>query len=57
LLVGQEVDPYESIDPQVVGIFWFLRLHWAVEAQYELFPASRWPLFDEWEREAVGNIL
>jgi aminoglycoside phosphotransferase (APT) family kinase protein len=38
LLVGQEVDPYEFIDPQVVGIFWFLRLHWAVEAQYELFP-------------------
>jgi hypothetical protein len=57
LLVGQEVDPYEFIEPQVVGIFWFLRLHWAVEAQYELFPASRWPLFDEWAREAVGNIL
>ena len=57
LLVGQEVDPYEFIDPQVAGIFWFLRLHWAVEAQYELFPATRWPLFDEWAREAVGNIL
>jgi hypothetical protein len=34
-----------------------VRLHWAVEAQYELFPASRSPLFDDWAREAVGNIL
>jgi hypothetical protein len=36
-----------------IDIFWFLRLHWAVEAQYTLFPDRRWPLFNQWASEAI----
>lgn len=57
LLVGQGVDPRRHVDPVVVSVFWFLRLHWAVEAQYELFPASPVPLFDRWARDAARDIL
>ena len=57
LLVAQDIDPSEFVEPAVVGIFWLVRLHWAAEAQYELFPGGRWELFDEWSQEAVHNIL
>ncbi|TCN44642.1 phosphotransferase family enzyme [Kribbella orskensis] len=57
LLVDQGIDPRDFVDPAIVGIFWFLRLHWAVEAQYTLFPDNRWRLFDEWSQEAITTIL
>jgi hypothetical protein len=56
LLIGQGVDPLDFVDPAVVAIFWFLRLHWAVMAQLELFPGNRFPLFDEWAHEAVAEM-
>ena len=57
LLVGQNLDPRAYVDPIVIGVFWFLRLNWAVEAQFDLFPDKRWPLFDQWAAEAVNHIL
>jgi phosphotransferase family enzyme len=64
LLVGtvdtpadQRSDPRRHLDGTVIGIFWFLRLYWAVAAQYDLFPAFRGPLFDQWAAEAISHIL
>jgi hypothetical protein len=56
LLVAAGADPLDVVDPAAVGIFWFLRLHWAVMAQLELFPGSRLPLFDRWAQEAVAGM-
>ena len=57
LLIGQHIDPRRFMDATLVGIFWFLRLNWVVEAQFDLFPDKRWPLFDQWAMEAVSQIL
>lgn len=57
LLVHQHVEPRGIVDDAVVGIFWFLRLHWAVVAQDELFPDAPRKLFNNWAHEAVDNIL
>ncbi len=57
LLAGQGIEPRRHVSTAAVGIFWFLRLHWAVEAQVHLFPSFRGPLFDRWSAEAVGYIL
>jgi hypothetical protein len=50
-------DPRRHVDAAVVGVFWFLRLYWAVEAQFDLFPNFRGPLFDQWSAEAITHIL
>jgi thiamine kinase-like enzyme len=50
-------EPRRHIDATVVGVFWFLRLYWAVEAQFDLFPDFRGPLFDQWSAEAITDIL
>jgi hypothetical protein len=57
LLVDQRVSPRRFVPPTVVGIFWFLRLHWAVQAQFDLFPAFGGPLFDQWSAQAVRYLL
>jgi hypothetical protein len=57
LLDGEGIDPRKYVDPTVVAVFWFLHLHWAVEAQFDLFPDRRWPLFDQWGHEATDHIL
>jgi hypothetical protein len=57
LLVGQGIDPRRYLDATVGGIFWFLRLHWAVEAQFDLFPHFRGRLFDQWSAEALTHIF
>jgi hypothetical protein len=57
LLVCQNFDPRPFVADPIVGIFWFLRLHWAVTAQHDLFPANHWPAFDQWAAEAIGQIL
>jgi hypothetical protein len=50
-------EPRRHVDATVVGIFWFLRLYWAVEAQFDLFPNFRGSLFDQWSSEAITHIL
>jgi Phosphotransferase enzyme family len=50
-------EPRRHVDATVVGVFWFLRLYWAVEAQFDLFPEFRGPLFDQWSSEAIAQIL
>jgi hypothetical protein len=50
-------DPRRHVDAAVVGVFWFLRLYWAVEAQFDLFPEFRGALFDQWSAEAIAHIL
>jgi Phosphotransferase enzyme family len=63
LLVGAVTDRRAALDPRghvgaaVVGVFWFLRLCWAVEAQFDLFPEFRGRLFDQWTAEAIHHIL
>lgn len=57
LLVERGLDPLHFIDPMTVGIYWFLRLCWAVESQFDLFPVSRQPLFEQWALEACTHIL
>jgi len=53
LLVAQKIDPMKYVDPEMIRIFWFLRLYWAVEAQFHLFPDRKWPLFQEWALESI----
>jgi hypothetical protein len=57
LLVEEGIDPYLVVGAEVVKMFWFLRLHWAVEAQTNLFPRFRGPLFREWAAKEVGEIV
>jgi hypothetical protein len=57
LLVSQRFDPRRHVDASVVGIYWFLHLNWAVEAQLDLFPDFRGPLFVQWSNEAITHIL
>jgi len=54
---GPALEPRRHVDAAVVGVFWFLRLHWAVEAQHDLFPDFRGGLFDQWAHEAITKIL
>jgi aminoglycoside phosphotransferase (APT) family kinase protein len=57
VLVDSGIDPGEYVGAAVRRLFWFLRLQWAVVAQFDLFPGRRWPLFDRWAAEATGEIL
>lgn len=57
LLIGQNVKPRQFVDTIMVDIFWFLRLNWAVETQFDLFPNNRWQIFDKWASEAIIQIL
>jgi hypothetical protein len=57
LLVSQQFEPRRHVDASVVGIYWFLHLNWAVEAQFDLFPEFRGPLFLQWSNEAITHIL
>ena len=57
LFVGRRINPRRYIDPIVVKIFWFLRLHWAVYAQFDLFPEFDGPLFEQWSSKAMRRIL
>jgi aminoglycoside phosphotransferase (APT) family kinase protein len=57
LLVDRRHDPRPYLPAPVVGVFWFLFLHWAVVAQHDLFPERRWPLFDGWAAASVTRIL
>jgi len=57
LLEGQRIDSRKYIDLNLVKGFWFLRLHWAVEAQVELFPDFRGRLFDQWASEGAKKIV
>jgi hypothetical protein len=56
LLVRQGIDPAPYVCAEAIGMHWFLALHWAVEAQHDLFPGRRVPLFDDWAREAADGI-
>jgi hypothetical protein len=57
LLVEQHIDPRPYAPVYIIQLYWFLRLHWAITAQHDLFPAKRWPLFDQWAKEAFGQLF
>jgi hypothetical protein len=57
LLVDRNIDPRPYVAGPVIKIFWFLRLNWAVEAQFDLFPAFQGRLFDQWAAQATAHIL
>jgi hypothetical protein len=57
LLVDRHISPYGIIDNPVIGIFWFLRLHWVVVAQHDLFPQKHWPVYSQLASEALNQIL
>lgn len=56
LLVDQGVDPGPHAHPEVVGLYWFLRLLWAVEGQHDRHPASTVPLLEGWAAQAVAAL-
>ena len=57
LLVEQHMQPYGFVDRTIIGIFWFLRLCWAIEAQFDLFPHLNVGPFERWARRATRHIL
>jgi len=57
LLVEQRMQPHRFIDATIVRIFWFLRLCWAIRAQFDLFPDFNGPLFEGWSSKAITHIL
>lgn len=57
LLIGEAVDPGRYVNPLLIGVYWFLFLHWAVQAQFHLFPRFSGSLFDGWSSRAVTHIL
>lgn len=57
LLIGRRINPRRHVDPAIVKIFWFLRLHWAIEAQFDMFPEFDGALFDQWSSKAIRRIL
>ncbi len=57
LLFSRKIDPRPYVEREIVQIYWFLFLRWAVEAQFDIFPAERWPTFDHWAAQAVSEIL
>jgi aminoglycoside phosphotransferase (APT) family kinase protein len=57
LLAAEGIDPRSYADPAIVRVFWFLLLHWAVKAQFELFPDFRGNLFEQWCSAAIHQIL
>jgi hypothetical protein len=57
LLAEERMAPQHFLDATIVRIFWFVRLCWAVEAQFDLFPEARRELFDRWSARAVRHIL
>jgi hypothetical protein len=57
LLVDRGVPAQGHVDAIAIAVFWFVRLHWAVQAQFELFPAFRGRLFDDWAAEAARELL
>jgi hypothetical protein len=46
---------FRHVQPAAIGVFYFLRLFWAVNAKANLLPEMR-QLFDWWSSEAIGSI-
>lgn len=57
LLVMQKIDPRRYVQGDIIGVFWFLLLQWAVEAQVHIFPGFQGSLFNQWCTEATDHIL
>ncbi len=56
LLVFEGVDPGRYVSAAVIGIRWFLQLHWSAVAQHDLFPSYAGQIFDRWAAEAIEHI-
>lgn len=46
---------FRHVPPEAIGVFYFLRLFWAVNAKANLLPEMP-HLFDRWSSEAIGFI-
>lgn len=57
LLIEEDMPPDRFIDVTIIRMFWFLRLCWAVEAQFDLFPRLTNGPFERWAERAVRHIL
>ena len=56
LLLAEDLEPRNWLDPLTDRIFWLIRLHWTVVAQHDLFPDAA-GTYDNWARQAVRRIL
>jgi aminoglycoside/choline kinase family phosphotransferase len=56
LLVDRHISPHGIVDNPVIGIYWFLRLHWVVTTQHDLFPQNHWPIYSQYATEALEQI-
>jgi hypothetical protein len=56
-LIVQGIDARPYVACEIIGVFWFLFLRWAVIAQAELFPDFSDTLFCKWASTAMRQIL
>jgi hypothetical protein len=56
LLIFEGLNPALYVSAAVIGIRWFLQLHWSAVAQHDLFPGFAGQLFDQWAAEAIAHI-
>lgn len=56
LLQEAGIDALSYVDPSDFGIAAFLHLRWAVVAQHDFFPDSRFPLFNDWAASAIESL-
>lgn len=56
LLLGEDLEPRDYVDPMVDRVYWMMRLQWAVECQHDLFPDSH-GAYDDAVGFAVARIL
>lgn len=55
LLEGQDINPLDYVDPDLVALRWFLFLRWAIEGKTRLLPAVP-TMFDEWAAMGVAQM-
>ena len=55
-LLEGTADLFQHASAPAIGVFYLLRLHWAVTAKRDLLPHVRDGLFDRWASDAIGFI-
>lgn len=57
LLDQRGIDARPHTSAAIIGIRWFVLLHWAVECQHDLLPDLDSATFDEWAASSIADIL
>jgi hypothetical protein len=54
LLDSQQIPAQRYVAPAIIGLRWFLFLHWSVEAKTNLLPDL--PFLGDWARQGIDKI-